>query len=119
MRLRPAAPDRDEGALQVRRISAFPPGVITVAVRWYLRSGRSHRDVEELLAERGVELDHVTAYRVGAAVHPAVPRLRPALPSAAVETARRRLGCPVAGRQGRLAPSAGNAFGARGRHAGR
>jgi transposase-like protein len=34
--------------------------VITVAVRWYLRYGLSYRDVEELLAERGIELDHVT-----------------------------------------------------------
>ena len=41
----------------------FPPEVITVAVRWYLRYGLSHRDVEELLAERGVEVDHVTVYR--------------------------------------------------------
>ena len=30
----------------------FPTEVITVAVRWYLRSGLSYRDVEELLAER-------------------------------------------------------------------
>jgi hypothetical protein len=29
--------------------------VITVAVHWYLRYGLSYRDVEELLAERGVE----------------------------------------------------------------
>jgi transposase-like protein len=36
--------------------------VITVAVRWYLRYGLSYRDVEELLAERGVEVDHVTVY---------------------------------------------------------
>jgi hypothetical protein len=33
----------------------FPAEVITVAVRWYLRYGLSYRDVEELLAERGVE----------------------------------------------------------------
>jgi IS6 family transposase len=39
----------------------FRPEVITVAVRWYLRFGLSYRDVEELLAERGVEVDHVTA----------------------------------------------------------
>jgi hypothetical protein len=38
----------------------FPPDVIVVAVRWYLRFGLSYRDVEELLAERGVEVDHVT-----------------------------------------------------------
>lgn len=41
----------------------FPPDVITVAVRWYLRYGLSYRDVEELLAERGIDVDHVTIYR--------------------------------------------------------
>jgi transposase, IS6 family len=41
----------------------FPREVITVAVRWYLRYGLSYRDVEELLAERGVTVDHVTVYR--------------------------------------------------------
>jgi transposase-like protein len=41
----------------------FPPDVIVLAVRWYLRFGLSFRDVEELLAERGVEVDHVTVYR--------------------------------------------------------
>ena len=41
----------------------FPPDVIMLAVRWYLRFGLSYRDVEELLAERGVEVDHVTVYR--------------------------------------------------------
>jgi IS6 family transposase len=41
----------------------FPPEVITVAVRWYLRYGLSYRDIEELLAERGIEVDHVTVYR--------------------------------------------------------
>jgi transposase, IS6 family len=37
--------------------------VIVLAVRWYLRFGLSYRDVEELLAERGIEVDHVTVYR--------------------------------------------------------
>ncbi len=41
----------------------FPPEVITVAVHWYLRYRLSYQDVEELLAERGVEVDHVTVYR--------------------------------------------------------
>ncbi|MBV9163887.1 MAG: IS6 family transposase [Pseudonocardiales bacterium] len=41
----------------------FPPDVITVAVRWYLHYGLSYRDVEELLAERGIDVDHVTIYR--------------------------------------------------------
>jgi hypothetical protein len=40
----------------------FPPDAIVLAVRWYLRFGLSYRDVEELLAERGVEVDHVTIY---------------------------------------------------------
>jgi hypothetical protein len=41
----------------------FPREVIAVAVRWYLRYGLSYRDVEELLAERGIQVDHVTVYR--------------------------------------------------------
>jgi len=41
----------------------FPREVIAVAVRWYLRYGLSYRDVEELLAERGIRVDHVTIYR--------------------------------------------------------
>jgi hypothetical protein len=41
----------------------FPVEVIVVAVRWYLRFNLSYRDVEELLVERGVEVDHVTVYR--------------------------------------------------------
>ena len=53
-----------------------------VAVRWYLRFNLSYRDVEELLVERGVEVDHVTVFRWvqrftplfadAAAVYPAV-----------------------------------------------
>ena len=34
-----------------------------LAVRWYLRYGLSYRDVEELLIERGIAVDHVTVYR--------------------------------------------------------
>jgi IS6 family transposase len=41
----------------------FPPDVIVLAVRWYLRFDRSSRDVEELLTERGIEVDHLTIYR--------------------------------------------------------
>jgi transposase, IS6 family len=47
-----------------------PPKVIVVAVRWYLRFGLSYRDVEELLVEQGVKVNHVTVRRgaVGAVV---------------------------------------------------
>jgi transposase-like protein len=41
----------------------FPREVISLAVRWYLRYGLSYRDVEELMAERRVTVDHVTIYR--------------------------------------------------------
>jgi hypothetical protein len=41
----------------------FPPEVILLAVRLYLRYGLSYRDLEELLAERGIEVDPVTLYR--------------------------------------------------------
>ena len=41
----------------------FPPEVITLAVRWYVRYSLSYRDVEELLAERGIEVDHTTLFR--------------------------------------------------------
>jgi len=34
-----------------------------LVVRWYLRYAQSYRDVEELLAERGITVDHVTIYR--------------------------------------------------------
>jgi IS6 family transposase len=34
-----------------------------LAVRWYLRFSLSYRDVEELLIERGVEVDHVSIHR--------------------------------------------------------
>jgi hypothetical protein len=40
-----------------------PSELILLAVRWYLRYGQSYRDVEELLAERGILVDHVTIYR--------------------------------------------------------
>jgi transposase-like protein len=41
----------------------FPAEVIVVAIRWYLRYNLSYRDVEELLLERGVEVDHVIVFR--------------------------------------------------------
>jgi len=41
----------------------FKSEVITLAVRWYLRFRLSYRDVEELLADRGIEADHATVFR--------------------------------------------------------
>lgn len=41
----------------------FPPEVILLATALYLRFGLSSRDLEELLAGRGIEVDHLTLYR--------------------------------------------------------
>ena len=41
----------------------FEPEVILLAIGWYLRFSLSYRDVEELLAERGLSVDHVTVWR--------------------------------------------------------
>src|ERR1700694_5422594 len=41
----------------------FEPELILLAVGWYLRFSLSYRDVEELLAERGLHADHVTVWR--------------------------------------------------------
>jgi IS6 family transposase len=40
----------------------FPPEVIALAVRWYLRFRLSYADVAELLAERGVAVDPSSIY---------------------------------------------------------
>ena len=55
----------------------FPPEIIVLALRWYLRYWLSYRDVEELLGERETEVDHVTIYR-------RVQRFTPLLADAAV-----------------------------------
>jgi transposase-like protein len=41
----------------------FTGEVILWAVRWYCRCGISYREFAEMLAERGVEVDHTTLYR--------------------------------------------------------
>ena len=42
---------------------AYPKEVILQAVRWYLAYTLSYRDIEELLAERGIHVDHATINR--------------------------------------------------------
>jgi transposase-like protein len=37
--------------------------VIVICVRWYLRFSLSLRDLEEMMAERGVSVDHTTIWR--------------------------------------------------------
>ena len=41
----------------------FAGEVILLCVRWYCRYGISYRDLEEMIGERGVGVDHTTLYR--------------------------------------------------------
>ena len=41
----------------------FPKDVILTTLRWYLRYKLSYRDVEELIGERGLKVDHSTVNR--------------------------------------------------------
>jgi transposase-like protein len=54
--------------------------IILCAVRWYLRSALRSRDIEELLRERGVWVDHTTVFRWGPRDAPELDRrCRPSL----------------------------------------
>src|SRR3954468_23156330 len=50
----------------------FEPEVIVTCVRWYLRFCLSLRDLEELMAERGLAVDHTTIWRWTQAYGPEV-----------------------------------------------
>ncbi|HEY4389466.1 MAG TPA: IS6 family transposase [Ktedonobacteraceae bacterium] len=41
----------------------FQAEIILLCVRWYLRYALSYRDLEEMMKERGLSLDHTTIYR--------------------------------------------------------
>jgi len=41
----------------------FQDEIIILCVRWYLRYSLSYRDLEEMMAERGLTVDHVTVWR--------------------------------------------------------
>ena len=41
----------------------FPKDIILTTIRWYLRYKLSYRDIEELIAERGIHVDHSTVNR--------------------------------------------------------
>ncbi len=52
----------------------FRGEIIPWAVRWYCRYGVSYRDLEEMLEERGVAVDHTTIYRWVQAYAPEIER---------------------------------------------
>jgi IS6 family transposase len=37
--------------------------IVLLCVRWYLRYELSYRDLEEMMRERGLQVDHTTIYR--------------------------------------------------------
>jgi transposase-like protein len=41
----------------------FEDEIIILCVRWYLRYSLSYRDLEEMMAERGISLDHSTIWK--------------------------------------------------------
>jgi hypothetical protein len=52
--------------------------IILLCVRWYLRYALSYRDLEEMMRERGLSLDHTTIYRWVQAYAPKLEkRIRP------------------------------------------
>ena len=54
--------------------------IILLCVRWYLRYALSYRDLEEMMRERDLSLDHTTIYRWVQAYAPELEkRIRPHL----------------------------------------
>ena len=41
----------------------FDRSMILLCVRWYLDHGLSPRDLKEMMAERGIDIDHTTIHR--------------------------------------------------------
>jgi len=41
----------------------FDSVVILTCMRWYCKYALSYRDIEEMIIERGIEVDHTTIYR--------------------------------------------------------
>jgi IS6 family transposase len=54
----------------------FQRDIILWAVRWYCKYGISYRELQEMLAERGVNVDHSTIYRWVQRYAPEIKRLR-------------------------------------------
>ena len=46
----------------------FQAEIILLCVRWYLRYPLSYRDLEEMMIERGIHIDHTTIFRSRAAL---------------------------------------------------
>src|SRR3546814_19809714 len=55
--------DWTDGTMTDFKWRHFQGDVILWAVRWYCRYPISYRDLEEMLAERAISVDHTTIYR--------------------------------------------------------
>src|SRR3546814_7473485 len=55
--------DWTDGTMTDFKWRHFQGDVILWAVRWYCRYPISYRDLEEMMAERGISVDHTTIYR--------------------------------------------------------
>jgi IS6 family transposase len=42
----------------------FEDQIIILCVRWYLRYSLSYRDLQELMAERSLSVDHTTVWKL-------------------------------------------------------
>ena len=58
----------------------FEADIILLCVRWYLRYSLSYRDLEEMMLERGLHVDHTTIYRWGKPLRPRIGQTLPAAP---------------------------------------
>ncbi len=45
------------------QVVSLPTDIILLCVRWYLRYPLSYRNLEEMMLERGLTVDHTTVYR--------------------------------------------------------
>ncbi len=58
----------------------YEPEIILLCVRWYCRFQLSYRDVEEMMRERGLDVDHSTVFRWVQSYAPEInKRIRPHL----------------------------------------
>ncbi|OJA93689.1 hypothetical protein BGV48_23170 [Burkholderia ubonensis] len=53
------------GVAKVLKRLHFPVDVILLCVRWYVAYSLSLRNLEEMMEEHGIELDHSTVHRWG------------------------------------------------------
>jgi transposase, IS6 family len=56
----------------------FQAEIILLCVRWYLRYPLSYRDLEEMMRERGLHIDHTTIYRSRATLRARTGEAQPA-----------------------------------------